>query len=80
MRSLVIVLFSVSSFLSIAAVSVHADVLGQQLTSYVCTARSITGRRCTAVGTDKVLTQEAAMQKCEKESWRCYPTGCQVSP
>jgi hypothetical protein len=46
---------------------------------YVCTARSILGKRFSATGFDKVLTQEEAMQRCEAHAFRCYRTGCDVT-
>ncbi len=46
---------------------------------YVCTARSLLGKRFSATGDDKVLTQEAAMKQCEAYAFRCYRTGCQAT-
>lgn len=48
-------------------------------TTYVCKARSLTGKYYSATGTDKVLTQDAAMKLCSAQSFRCYPTGCIAS-
>lgn len=45
-------------------------------TTYICTARNLVGKRYVAQGSDRVLTQESAMQECEATSFRCYPTGC----
>ncbi len=46
---------------------------------YVCSARSILGKRFSATGSDKVLAQEEAMQRCESYAFRCYRTGCDVT-
>lgn len=45
-------------------------------TIYVCKARSILGRYYSATGTDRAVTQDAAMKDCQAYSRRCYPTGC----
>ena len=42
----------------------------------VCTAHSLTGKRFSATGTDKMLVQDEAMRKCQAVAFRCYPTGC----
>ncbi len=60
----------------VLAATVGAFAHREAAESYVCTARSLTGKRYSATGPDKALTQEAAMRKCEENSFRCYRTGC----
>lgn len=76
--SLLVSTFSLSCWASSAPRSVAASVESGR-TRYVCTARSILGKRFSATGTDKVLTQEEAMQRCEAYAFRCYRTGCDVT-
>lgn len=45
-------------------------------TMYVCTARSLTGRRFSATGENQTLTQEAALRLCESHALRCIAAGC----
>lgn len=63
-----------------AAAPVLSDVVSPELsTTYLCKARSLTGKYYSATGTNKILTQDAAMKACSAQSFRCYPTGCIVT-
>lgn len=63
-----------------AAAPVSSSVMAPNVaTTYVCKARSAAGRYYSATGTDKVLTQDAAMKLCSAHSVWCYPTGCVAS-
>jgi len=66
------------TFLAVLVLAATAAAFAHRQTaeSYVCTARSLTGKRYSATGPDKALTQEAALRKCEESSFRCYRTGC----
>lgn len=77
--SLCLALSSLFTTVAFAENAPLAPASASDRTLWVCNARSILGKRFSATGTDKVLAQEEAMQKCEAYAFRCYRTGCDAT-